>query len=276
MHENVKTHNARLYAELRTTDDPQRREEIRNDLIETNMPLVTVKVEAHLAEFSDRRYLRDDLFSDGVAALVQAVNRLCDGAKVKSTVGAYLGKAIKRGIERASICAPLIHEPPGSKHHNKKTGKKVAIPKVTSFKRSGIRKSTDGDDNGDYQKSDSRNIPDRSSGAAVRVFELMDEILAACKTDEERQIVRMLADGYTVDDIATDLQVKPARVYYLRLNLRKRLVDAGVFTWPEEKTEVNAEAGEDIPIDDECVFCGVRTSDAKEHCIPDPVGHLTA
>lgn len=190
--------NERLYPRVMAGD-----EKARQEMIESNMPLVISKVDSYVRRYPQLEHLRDDLHSAGFVGLVRAVNKMAEH-KEPSNVNptGYMSVAIT--------------------HEFVKLAKKEAV-------HSGIELAdtpeSDLDARSDVPEV-SHNIPesvvDTNQSAATELVELRDLIESCCETDEERTLIRMREEGYADRDIAKALSMPHTAAYTLRKELEQR------------------------------------------------------
>lgn len=186
--------NERLYPRVMAGD-----EKAREDMIESNMPLVIVKVNSFLCRHSQFAYLRDDLHSAGFVGLVQAVNKMAEhvdppivnptgyiSVAITHEIGKLVAKEENRGFARV---------PKG----DRETGK---VPFVTNFL--------------------PESLVDPEQEAAQEVIEMRDLLESCCESDDERTILRMREKGHSDREIADAIGLKHTTTYLLRLELEDR------------------------------------------------------
>jgi hypothetical protein len=177
------------------------------EMIESNMSLVIDKVDSYLRAFPDLAYLRDDLISEGFLGLVYAVNEKMVGStprnekKAPSATG-YMSHWISFyiGILADSqtgmgCCSKTVRR---LRQDGKPLPQHVPLPK-----------------NYDMETYED---------PAIRVFELRDEILACCESDEDRVIVEMREKGYGDPEIAKTLDLPHCTVFIMRRELYARFL----------------------------------------------------
>ena len=190
--------NERLYPRVMAGD-----EKAREEMIQSNMPLVISKVDSYVRRYPQLEHLRDDLHSAGFVGLVKAVNKMAEHkepSKVNPT--GYISVAIT--------------------HEFVKLAKKEAV-------HSGIELADtpeiDMDASGDVPEV-SHNIPesvvDTNQSATTELLELRDMLQTCCQSEEERTLLRMREEGYSDRDIAETLNMPHTTTYTLRKELEER------------------------------------------------------
>lgn len=186
--------NERLYPRVMAGD-----EEAREEMIESNMPLVIVKVNSFLCRHSQFEYLRDDLHSAGFVGLVQAVNKMAEhidppivnptgyiSVAITHEIGRLVAKEENRGFARVPKA-------------DREAGK---VPFVTN--------------------SLPESLVDPEQEAAQEVIEMRDLLESCCESDDERTILRMREKGHSDREIADAIGLKHTTTYLLRLELEDR------------------------------------------------------
>jgi len=190
--------NERLYPRVMAGD-----EKAREEMIESNMPLVISKVESFVRRYPQLEYLRDDLHSAGFLGLVKAVNKMAEHeepSKVNPTgyisvaitnefVKLATKEAVHSGIELADapeIDMDLVDDVPEVSH---------SIPE---------------------------SVVDTKQSAAIELFELRDLLQSCCESDKERALIRMREEGRSDREIAETLNMPRPSVQRLRKELEER------------------------------------------------------
>jgi hypothetical protein len=175
-------------------------------MIQSNMSLVIHKVDTYIHIYPDLAYLRDDLISEGFVGLVYAVNKkMCgkpmEGDKQPNATG-YMSYWIQYHIG-------LVAD------------KETSLGSSTKTVR---RKRTDGDALPKHVALPKNLETETYDDPAIRVFELRDEILGCCETDDDRMIVEMREKGYVDGDIAKALNLPYTTVYLMRRDIYRRFL----------------------------------------------------
>lgn len=119
----------------------------------------------------------------------------------------YLWVVARNAIFRAAKDkGAMIRRPPSTVEKAKREGRRIAAPKRETL--------------GSW-------IPDpkserKRSSNVPPMLELLEELYACCETPLDRQIVRLLHDGWKVDEIAQELRRCPATIYFHRKAIGKR------------------------------------------------------
>ena len=198
-----------------STDTRQRNDELhqriakgdkkaRDQLIELNLPLATMKVDDYLACFPRLEYLRDDLIGDGQLALVDAANRLQSAGKVKDATS-YLRVAIQKAIGNV-IDTELYGKDRDARRQ----------PDDASYNRQQLAKVC----NSDHVIGELEHDPRKEA-------DLLELIVGCCESDEERAIVDLRRKGYVDAEIAKTLDIPLTTTYMLRRELYQRVLATG-------------------------------------------------
>ena len=188
--------NERLYPRVMAGD-----EEAREEMIESNMPLVISKVDSYVRRNPQLEHLRDDLHSAGFVGLVLAVNKMADGSDVSNPTG-YISVAITNEFvklarkEAVHIGVDLVDLP---KADMNLTGD---VPEVSH----GVPES----------------VVDTNQAATQGVLELRDLLESCCKSDKERTLLRMREEGCSDREIAEALDTSRTSIQALRKELEAR------------------------------------------------------
>lgn len=184
----------------------------RDEMIEGNLPLVVVKVNALLAYCPQLEFYRQDLVSEGNLALVQAVDSMAKKGGVENArPTGYLYSAIEQGIGDYAQESRTIPVTTRVKRWHEKQGKPVKEPQPVSE-----TAATAAFSRLDYQ--------DPHAAA-----ELLEEIEACCETDRDKRIVRMLMEGNTLAECAAALDCSTSTVWLHR----QRIYDNFLARCPE-------------------------------------------
>lgn len=173
-------------------------------LITENMPLVVVKVGDFLDAHPQHAHLRDDLVSEGNVALVEWVQRLTRPHEAIKNLSGSLKKALVRAMQ--SLC-------------DRDAG--LGVCDRTMQRRRALAKSGAAVDElptvagGD-------NLDSLPESAGRRHTELREEIASCCKTDFERDVVRLREAGYVDAEIGEQLGKHPDTVRQARKRIEAR------------------------------------------------------
>ena len=177
----------------------------REALIEENMALVVVKVDAFIAQVPGVAHLRDDLISAGHIGLVNVVNKVSLGASKKiyalnKCISDWVGRELWRLLGKEHV----IHIPRESSRRRRNNGDPIPIPVVLHA------------------------IPESLETPATHsAVDLEDMLAACCKSDLDRACLRLRRERYTLKEIAARLDVPLLTVHRrlrrLKARIRERL-----------------------------------------------------
>ena len=174
---------------------------VRVALVEENLALVMVKVDAFLAQAPGFAYLRDDLISAGRLGLVKAVNKLPTGRIRMHALNKWIGRCVTR--EFVEMLA---------------TENVIRVPGRTSRRRC--------EHGGDYIPNPVvlHNIPETlETDGTQGTVDLEDVFAACCRSDEDRVCLRLRREGYTLREIAPRLKLPLRTTYRLFRQLQARI-----------------------------------------------------
>lgn len=155
----------------------------RDEMIQANMALVAVKVEGFIRRNPDHINLRDDLMSEGMVGLVEAVDRMAEKAVAKPS--AYIGQSIQNAL--------IDFVEKESPFRISRRSRQRAIRQdreITGHRKVAMTTEAFGE---------------IASDDPMEVFELRDFIDSCCSNNLELQIVKMREAGSTYQEIATEL-----------------------------------------------------------------------
>lgn len=193
--------------------DPEAIEE----MIVTNQALVVYKANACANEFTNINWLLEDMISAGMVALVEAVNSMV-GKEVEEPnptglISQYIYFALGDLCDRETT----IRVPSSTNRMRKVRGmEKIETPRRQASVGVGFVLDQEG-------VTDPRALP-----------ELWDSIYGACKTENDRAIVRLRSEGYTDQEISDKVGIARSSVHFLRRAIYERFLEAN----PEIKGEV--------------------------------------
>jgi hypothetical protein len=172
-------------------------------MIESNMSLVVYRVESYVRAFPTLSHLTDDMTSEGFVGLTTAVNKMAEqGAVEKPHPTSYMTDWITYHIGTVADKETAMGSSGKTVRRKRDDGK--ALPLHVSLPKN-LEMETYEDD-------------------GIRLFELRDEILGCCESDEDRMIVDMREKGYVDNDIAKTLGLPYTTVYLLRRELYARFL----------------------------------------------------
>lgn len=178
-------------------------EDAVNEMIEENMPLVTWKLNQFLMQVPQGEYLKDDLYSAGNLALVDAANKIADGAlDDESNLSAYLESSIYRAFRDTLTDEPQVG--PSSRT---------------------VRRHLDDDDFDPPQCIEISELTEEEEPyyhEPTPEFEIMEEIFACCHSERDRQIVTLRAEGLKDREIASKLMTSEPTVRKARHEIERR------------------------------------------------------
>lgn len=204
--------NNRLYP-LVVAGDKSAREE----MILSNMPMVTVKVRAYLSQFPHCAHLLEDLLSQGYVGLIEAVNSMVGKTAEDPNPTGFMSVYIHHAIGELMDYESAVRVPQRTFLRKKSNGQEIRVPTKEAsigaehvFEREAQR--------------DPRSLTD-----------LTDEILdGCCENEVEKQIVALRADGRSDADIAAILGIPKTTTYMMRRGIYARFLERN----PETKGEV--------------------------------------
>lgn len=188
----------------------------REEMILSNMPMVTRKVTAYLQQFPQCKHLKDDLLSQGYVGLVTAVNNMVGGHIEEPNPTGFMSLHIHHEIGELLDYESAIRVPKRSFLRKKKADPDFEVPTKEASVDAQYTLERDG-------LVDPRSIVD-----------LEDELEACCESDVEKQIVRHRREGRKDDEIATILGLPKSTTYVMRRGIYARFLERN----PEIKGEV--------------------------------------
>ena len=192
--------NERLHPRVMAGD-----EQAREEMIESNMPLVVLRVNSVIQRNPQLTHLRDDLHSAGFTGLVQAVNKMAEGSDIANP-NSYISVAISHEIAKLA----------------EKEAAHIGIELVNLLERDPLADTDSADSVPEVSHGIPESIVDANQSAACELLELRDLIESCCETDEERTLIRMREEGYVDRDIAEVLNMPHTAAYMLRKELEQR------------------------------------------------------
>ena len=180
----------------------------RTAMIEENMALVVVKVDALIKEIPGVAYLRDDLVNAGYGGLVKAVNKVAQGQiKTPRALNTYLGCSISHELLNLLPQERLIQVPRRSKDaaRNPETVawnvQPIDVPIVHNV------------------------LPETlETRADFGCTDLSDLCQACCHTDQERECFRLRVEGYTFKEIGARLNISKSHAQRIFARLCKTIL----------------------------------------------------
>ncbi len=190
--------NERLYPRVMAGD-----EKAREEMIESNMPLVISKVESFIRRYSQLEYLRDDLHSAGFLGLVKAVNKMAEHeepSKVNPT--GYISVAITNELVKLAT-KEAVH-----------SGIELADAPEYDIDVT--------DDVPEVSHRIPESVVDTKQSVVFELSELRDLLQSCCESDRERTLIRMREDGCSDREIAEALDMPRPSIQRLRKELEER------------------------------------------------------
>lgn len=163
--------------------DPQARE----DLIVGNIPLVRHRVRSWVSLYPHLQYLQEDMVSEGLVGLVEAVNRIAklpepENNNVTGCLSVAITRAVGHYVAREEV------EP------------KVSLPDYVA-KTVEVRDPTE-------------------------FVDFVDSLYGACDSDEHRMILQMRAEGASEKEVAAALDCSQQTVSVLLDEIRQNFEDS--------------------------------------------------
>lgn len=169
----------------------------RNQMIEGHVRLVFHKVESWLAVFPTLKYLSDDLTSEGLLALVRAVDNIASSTRPeKDNPTGYISVAIHNALSDYAMNEATIRVP-RSVEANKRAS---VTPRISTGVETQMLTSLDHE----------------------RLVEVKDTLAVICRTEYDAPIMELRTQGYTDAEIGNQLGVPGPTVYMLRRELYER------------------------------------------------------
>lgn len=183
----------------------------RDEMIRSNMGLVTWKVSQFLVFLPRLRYFNDDLVSSGMIGLVEAVNKMqahgfIPGTKPSGLMVACIQSAIGHAVEHAAD----VRIPTRTRKRKEKKGTHVKAPfKEMTLSLNGCEEEDDLAFSYDPQP----------------MQELRETIDACCEDDMEREIIRLREEGYVDREIGEMLSIPLTTIYVMRRTIYARFLE---------------------------------------------------
>jgi RNA polymerase sigma factor (sigma-70 family) len=197
--------NYQLYQRLIQGD-----ESARERMIEGNMGLVIVRMNAYLRKCPKMSFFRDDLISAGLCGLIEAVTRMQDGNEAeKVNPTGYIYTAIDQAMTRDADEESTIKIPQRTQQKAREAKRPIEKPVFVGTK---------------TQKTVFSHLKERDFH---RPYEIREEMLAACDGELERSIIVMHLEGYTDVEIARVLGLHRLNI----LKARNRICTAFKERW---------------------------------------------
>lgn len=194
MSENIQRNNE-LYPAVVAGDSAAREAMILN-----NLGLVVVKADSLIRQVPGAAYLRDDLVSAGNVGLVKAVQKITQKVH-RGAVNHWLGRFIEREMRTVLPSERTIRVPPPSKLLlvNSRPSEPPSVFNV---------------------------IPETLEACSdFRLVELRDVMAACCRSDAERECLRLHEEGYTFKEIGEYLGVSLPTANRMFHKLKARILE---------------------------------------------------
>jgi RNA polymerase sigma factor (sigma-70 family) len=196
------TRNNELYPAVLAGDAAAREAMILN-----NLGLVIVKADSLIRQVPGVAYLRDDLVSAGNIGLVTAVNQIAAGRVRMESVNTWIGRVVTRTMRHLLPHEHTIHIPQESRRLARNKKQPIEPPRVFNA------------------------IPETLEAySELTVVELRDVFDACCKSDAERDCLRLREAGYTFREIGARLSISTSLAQEMFRNLQARILAY----WEEE------------------------------------------
>lgn len=190
--------NKEVYARLVAGD-----EAAGDEMIQGNMPLVLLRVDAHLWRSPQLSHLREDMIGAGLLALCEAVDTMKRADAISNTTG-YLYTAIDKAIGKLTDEESTIVVPQRTQEVARKDEKELHRPRTIGG-------------NAALALSSRLHASD-----PLAVMELEEEILACCQDELDQRIVTMRTEGHTDAEIAAAVGLTERAVNLRRQKLHER------------------------------------------------------
>lgn len=210
--------NAAIYARLKSGDA-----NARDELIENNIAFVHSKANLFLRERPYLLYLRDDLVSEGLIELTNAVDTMqANGVSDATNPTAYIGVALRAAFSRCADNEQSL-APDRSQRRARQNGTMLDAPRHVPMPEQRMPDDADGEsiDSGKTQMS--RTEPAAPDYTAV--FELREVIESCCETANEKTIIRLREEGYTDREIGDAVGMIPQTVSDTRAAIYARFLE---------------------------------------------------
>lgn len=186
----------------------------REEMIQSNMPLVLVKVQSWLGSNPEWSHLRDDLLSQGFVGVTQAVNKMANPDTEDD-----VAEPVENCNPTGYISLYIYH----------RLGELIDIEQgIRVPGRSLRRKLGDGSMTAAPVKESSLTVEDLLDAQGQQdprsMIDLEDEINGCCETATERSIVEHRANGSSDEEIAAILGVSKTTVYMMRREIYARFL----------------------------------------------------
>jgi hypothetical protein len=174
-------------------------ERAKQEMIEGNMALVTLRVETFIKNCPAAAFLRDDLISEGLLALTTAVNRMEPVSEPNPT--GYILVAVSNAIEE--LVDKELYMQMSSETARRKRAAGEKLPTQIPVGRGVFEMAYD----------------------ETKVRELRDTIESCAETDIERTILKLREEGNSDYDIAAEIDLPRLSIFRMRREMHQRFLD---------------------------------------------------
>jgi len=177
----------------------------REKMIHSNMGLVISQADHFLVFLPQFKHLRDDLISNGLVGLVDAVNKMSEevpGANPTNLMSLSINSALGHAVQKEET----IHIPNTTKRRRKKEGQPIKPhERVTSF--------------------DDSNMDQMFSYDPRPMRNLRETLDSCCENETEREILRLREEGHVDREIADILDLPLTTTYVMRRTMYARFLE---------------------------------------------------
>jgi hypothetical protein len=183
----------------------------REKMVLANLPMVATKVNMFLDNRPEWGYLFDDLMSEGIIGLVQAVNKMANpdaddgvaGANPTGLISIYIYHRLGELIDKEVT----MRIPARTRRRKSAAGKELLVPTKESSLTSRYTFEIEG-------LTDPRSM-----------IEMMDELYGCCETAIERRLIELRIEGRKDDEIAMTLGLPKTTAYMMRRSIYARFLE---------------------------------------------------
>lgn len=180
----------------------------RNDMIQGNMALVTVKVDAYLRTHPNMGFYRDDMTGAGLLALAEAVDSFMGNPSDDPNPTGYIYYTINRAIAEIADEEAAVSIPSRRQRELRAADIEFKLPRQLS------------------ESATTHVFAELEySNGESQVDELQEFIESLCETDEDLTIVRMRARGSTNAEIAATIGLVEGSVQRRRERIYEKFLE---------------------------------------------------
>jgi hypothetical protein len=187
------------------------------EMILSNMPMVTKKVADYLESYPQCNHLKEDMLSQGYVGLVKGVR-------------AMVNQTTDKNLNPTGVMSKYIHYELGELFDLEAA---IRVPQ-----RTWLRKRRKGEEITVATKEFSMTVEDVLERDGTRdpraLVDLIDEIYGCCENDIEKEIIRLRMEGRGDNDIADILGLPKTTTYMMRRGIYARFLERN----PEIRGEV--------------------------------------